>query len=1145
MNIDSNLLKEFAKITNDSEQKSENRYLRGTIVKNSGGKYVQLDGSTTVTPISELVDVEEGDRVLVSIENHKATIVGNFSFPPSARKEQEAIDKSEAAQETASNAETTANVAQQKAQEASDKADTAISQSSIASASADEAKEQATEAINKANDAQENVQEAKDLATQASADATEAKTQAAASQASSAEAQAEVTRLQGEVDAAKEDVDKALEDLESQAGEITAIKETYSTKVEVNNTKAELETTITTKVGELETEISETYSTKTENVELEGRLQTQITQNAEGLTSQATKIEKIEADTTEAQKDVADALSKANAAQTAASEAQTKADAAKTAADQATADATSAAEKATLAQNAADAATAAANAADQAVQEAQGDLDEAKQNLANVTSRVDATEADIAEAQQKVDAAQTSVNEALADAAEANAAATKAQEAADKAQTDAETAQGVATTAQQKAENAQTAADNAQSAADKAQADVAALTSRVTTAETKIEQNTEAISLNASKTEEIGERVDGVEDDLANNYYTKTETEAQIKVQSDRITSTVSRVETVENNAITSSVEQFYLSTSPTALSGGSWSTTQPTWTEGKYIWRRTYVTKGDGTTSYQPSQNGVCITGNTGAQGPAGADGATGADGQPGADGRGIVSTTVTYQGSTSGTTIPTGTWSTTIPTVAAGSYLWTRTVTTYTDNTTSTGYSVGMMGNTGATGPAGADGAAGKDGAAGSDGRGIKSAVTTYQAAANGTTIPTGTWSTEVPKTTASMPYLWTRTITTYTDNTTSTAYAIGATPEGIEVGGRNLLLKSKDLSGGSVGSGTTFSDETYKDFTIIEGAVSSDDNYLDIISWFQAVDVEPDTDYTLSFYAKGSGTFENYFYGSSGNGNPVSSVINSDGWISDRADGKSQMTFRENWTRHWVTWHTKSDASGLKDVLVCRLRELTEANGFICGPKFEKGNKATDWTPAPEDVDADIDEAQTAANSANDAAETANKAISAAESSIKQLADMIEHLVTDENGTSMMTQTSTGWTFNLASINGNLNAIKESLSTLNTNQSTTDGNLASLQTQLYELMNGKLAYITIGTDDSGNPCIELGKAGNDFKVRITNEAIDFMEGTSKIAYANNNTFYAEKMIVKNELQIGIGPGFVWRTRSSGNMGLVYISG
>lgn len=38
-------------------------------------------------------------------------------------------------------------------------------------------------------------------------------------------------------------------------------------------------------------------------------------------------------------------------------------------------------------------------------------------------------------------------------------------------------------------------------------------------------------------------------------------------------------------------VEQYYLSTSSTTQSGGSWSTNQPKWSEGKYIWTRSQVT--------------------------------------------------------------------------------------------------------------------------------------------------------------------------------------------------------------------------------------------------------------------------------------------------------------------------------------------------------------------------------------------------------------------------------------------------------------------------------------------------------------------------------------------------------------------------
>lgn len=70
---------------------------------------------------------------------------------------------------------------------------------------------------------------------------------------------------------------------------------------------------------------------------------------------------------------------------------------------------------------------------------------------------------------------------------------------------------------------------------------------------------------------------------------------------------------------------------------------------------------------------------------------------------GNGVAGSAVTYQASASGTTVPTGTWTSTIPSVSPGQYLWTRIIITYTDSTTSTSYSVGMAGQTGATGAQG----------------------------------------------------------------------------------------------------------------------------------------------------------------------------------------------------------------------------------------------------------------------------------------------------------------------------------------------------------------------------------------------------------------------------------------------------------
>lgn len=79
---------------------------------------------------------------------------------------------------------------------------------------------------------------------------------------------------------------------------------------------------------------------------------------------------------------------------------------------------------------------------------------------------------------------------------------------------------------------------------------------------------------------------------------------------------------------------------------------------------------------------------------------GATGAKGDTGDTGNGIASVAVTYQVSSSGTTTPTGTWQTSIPTVSAGQYLWTRTVFTYTSGDTDTQYSVARSGTNGKAG-------------------------------------------------------------------------------------------------------------------------------------------------------------------------------------------------------------------------------------------------------------------------------------------------------------------------------------------------------------------------------------------------------------------------------------------------------------
>lgn len=103
------------------------------------------------------------------------------------------------------------------------------------------------------------------------------------------------------------------------------------------------------------------------------------------------------------------------------------------------------------------------------------------------------------------------------------------------------------------------------------------------------------------------------------------------------------------------------------------------------------------------------------------GETGAKGDKGETGASGRSITGSETTYQASNSGTVAPTGTWSKTPPNVAENQYLWTRTIYTYSDNTTNTTYSIGKMGakgEQGAKGEIGATGPQGEKGATGATG-------------------------------------------------------------------------------------------------------------------------------------------------------------------------------------------------------------------------------------------------------------------------------------------------------------------------------------------------------------------------------------------------------------------------------------------
>lgn len=145
---------------------------------------------------------------------------------------------------------------------------------------------------------------------------------------------------------------------------------------------------------------------------------------------------------------------------------------------------------------------------------------------------------------------------------------------------------------------------------------------------------------------------------------------------------------------------------------------------------------------------------GEQGIQGPQGEQGIAGKDGTSVT----ITNKSITYQLSTSGTTIPTGTWQTTPQAIPEGQYQWTKTFVTYSDGNKTESYSISYHGKNG------------------SDGTSVKTTSTSvkYQVGDSGTTKPTGTWQSNVP-TVAQGKYLWTQTIVNYSDGNSTESYSV----------------------------------------------------------------------------------------------------------------------------------------------------------------------------------------------------------------------------------------------------------------------------------------------------------------------------------------------------------------------------------
>lgn len=423
---------------------------------------------------------------------------------------------------------------------------------------------------------------------------------------------------------------------------------------------------------------------------------------------------------------------------------------------------------------------------------------------------------------------------------------------------------------------------------------------------------------------------------------------------------------------------EYYLSTSATSLAGGSWSTTAPAWVNGKYMWSRTKTVTTTGSTTYS---NPVCITGAKGATGDKGATGATGATGK----GISKINNYYLASASSSGVTTSTSGWTTTIQNISTSKkYLWNYEKITYTDNSTSNTEPViiGVYGDKGATG---ANGAAGK---------GIVSITEYYLVSSNATGITTSTsgWSTTIPSMNTTNKYLWNYEVIKYTDNSTTTgtpkvigvhgatgaAGATGATGQGIASITEEYYLSTSKTSqtGGSwVTTAPTWSTGKYmwtRSKIVYKNPTST--AYTTPIcdsSWEAVNEVQIGgrnliirNNEQVDKMVDGNGSIGN-FTGSSLMNDFITVTPNEELMFSQEIIGSGDNYFRYCFyanDKKTVIRRTPNNSSKFKETVPSSaywLRVSYDTNNKV---KIERGNKATDWSPAPEDVDSSIANVQT---------------------------------------------------------------------------------------------------------------------------------------------------------------------------------------
>ncbi|WP_019540576.1 hypothetical protein [Proteiniphilum acetatigenes] len=303
---------------------------------------------------------------------------------------------------------------------------------------------------------------------------------------------------------------------------------------------------------------------------------------------------------------------------------------------------------------------------------------------------------------------------------------------------------------------------------------------------------------------------------------------------------------------------------------------------------------------------------------------------GQKGDAGVSITGVDVEFAKNTSPTTAPTTGWTTTAPTLLEGEQLWTRTKTAYSS------------GNPTYSTPANITP---KKGDTGAVGQGVDSVTEEYAISTSKTTQPTTGWSTTQPTWSSGM-YIWSRVKVVYKNpaSTIYTGYAVSSEWEAVnalEIGGRNLLLNSNFKTGSYNGWISVYGthqitqDGYIKTYTSVSAAARIEKAFtLSKIGTF-TFSVKVKTNVAISWY----------------------------NWDGLSIQDIKVKLIEDDFEIHSITF-TNTDA-GSKIIRGYQPNAPIGTTTLIEWEKLEKGNKATDYSPAPEDVQAEIDTEKTRIN------------------------------------------------------------------------------------------------------------------------------------------------------------------------------------